>query len=234
MRLIYESSPSELDEMSPEKYHAEFLSDRKVTAAAFEKAWDARKFEIELYWKRGTYFWTLITTAFLGYFALVNSSNYKLADPANHAEVYFVICIGFVLSWAWLFINKGSKAWQRNWESHVDLLENQIVGPLYKTVHIKETYSVSRINEIVSFMFICVWMLLALKFLKDQNLLNLSFYKIDFFILLSTVISIILVSSMTFGYGRGRFKTHSNFIFHRRVSNFLKIRRNQEQDNISV
>ncbi|MGH8568044.1 MAG: hypothetical protein ACREXU_08475, partial [Gammaproteobacteria bacterium] len=31
-------------------------------------------------------------------------------------------------------VNRGSKFWQENWENHVDLLEDQIMGPLYKTV----------------------------------------------------------------------------------------------------
>jgi len=87
-----------------------------------------------MYWKRASYFWAFIASAFVGYFALVSSSNYRLQDRFNHAEVFFVICIGFILSVAWLLTNIGSKSWQRHWEVRVDLLEDNFTGPLYKTV----------------------------------------------------------------------------------------------------
>jgi hypothetical protein len=38
-----------------------------------------------------------------------------------------------VFSVAWHCVNKGSKYWQENWENHVELLEDQVFGPLYKT-----------------------------------------------------------------------------------------------------
>jgi hypothetical protein len=42
--------------------------------------------------------------------------------------------LGLVLSAAWYLANRGSKQWQENWENHVDLLEYEVKGPLYKTV----------------------------------------------------------------------------------------------------
>lgn len=35
---------------------------------AYERACDTRKFEIELYWKRATYFWAFITTIYVAYY----------------------------------------------------------------------------------------------------------------------------------------------------------------------
>jgi hypothetical protein len=209
------SSPRALLALSQDEYRASLVNDPKKAEAAYEKAWDARKFEIELYWKRAAYFWAFIATTFVGYFALQNSANYKAKDRLNHAEVYFVICIGFVLSCAWLFINRGSKAWQRHWEVHVDLLEDAFVGPLYKTVNANKTFSVSKINEIISFVFVCVWLLLGVKFLIDQDLVNLNFGGINWLIVGATVLAIGAVFAMMFGHGRGRFADRTVVMYRR-------------------
>jgi hypothetical protein len=85
-------------------------------------------------------------------------------------------CLGFVFSFAWFWVNKGSKYWQENWENHVDLIEDFVVGPLYKIVterpeednkkRIKDfvigpaPYSVSKINQIVSLFVTLLWAVL--------------------------------------------------------------------------
>lgn len=202
LKYFHDNRPSALEALSWEQYKKDLLSDDGMAKLAFEKAWDARKFEIELYWKRATYFWAFIATTFVGYFALVNSSNYRLPDKSDHAEVYFVVCIGFVLSCAWFFLNRGSKAWQRHWEVHVDLLEDKVIGPLYKTVYARKTYSVSKINEIVSLVFVSIWVLLGAKYLTDQDLLHLNPGRVNLLVLFSTVFAILAVYSMIFGHGR--------------------------------
>lgn len=187
---------------------------------AFEKAWATRNFEIEMYWKRATYFWAFIASIFVGYFALISSENYVKHDRFNHVEVYFLICIGFVLSLAWHFTNIGSKSWQRHWEVHVDLLEDAFTGPLYKTVHPQLTYSVSKINEIVSFVFVFIWLLLGVKYLFDQNLIrSLGETKsVNWFVVTSTIMSLLVVCSMIFGHGRGRFGSRPIKMYRRNVS----------------
>ncbi len=105
---------------SPRKYNAAFAwVDRK---AALEHAIDIRRFEIELYWKRATYFWTLIAAAFAGYFLL--------KAHGKDEEMRLASAIGLVLSTGWYLVNRGSKYWQENWERHVDLLEDEFMGPL--------------------------------------------------------------------------------------------------------
>lgn len=131
---------------------------------ALKYAHDIRKFEIELYWKRATYFWTFIAAAFAGYFALQKDGDY--------ANLYVVCGLGFTFSLALYLVNRGSGAWQRNWEAHVDLLEDAITGPLYKTLinrrtykllHLAEPYafSPSRINNLLSLSITVVWAILA-------------------------------------------------------------------------
>jgi len=82
---------------------------------------------------------------------------------------------------AWYLVNRGSKFWQNNWERHVDLLENQVVGPLYKTIVqgvgsknpliAPGQYSVSKINQILSAFISVFWTLLVFKSLWPTSCL---------------------------------------------------------------
>lgn len=138
---------------------------------AFDQVSDIRKFEIELYWKRAGYFWALIAVAFAGYFAILSSQNIP-----NKLFLSFVVSsIGFVFTFAWYLVNRGSKYWQENWENHLDLLEDEITGPLYKTVLERPklntlseklvtgplSVSVSKINQWVSVFVLVIWLSLA-------------------------------------------------------------------------
>jgi lipopolysaccharide export LptBFGC system permease protein LptF len=76
--------------ISLEEYFEYFPESRR--AEALKTAHDIRKFEIELYWKRATYFWTFIAAAFAGYFALQ-----KEGDPVS---VLVVSYLGFIFSLA--------------------------------------------------------------------------------------------------------------------------------------
>ena len=64
---------------------------------ALQWALDTRKFEIEMYWKRAGYFWTLIGVAFAGYFAILSNEGVNF-DRFLYA--YIVACIGLVFSFA--------------------------------------------------------------------------------------------------------------------------------------
>jgi len=209
-KWLINSDESDLTELTEKEYKAALVDiDKELAKAAFNKAWEIRNFEIEMYWKRATYFWAFIAVSFAGYFALINSKSYLEPDRYNHVEVYFLICLGFILSVAWVLINKGSKAWQRQWEVHVDLLEEQFTGPLYKIVHPKITYSVSKINEIISVVFSITWILLGVKYLVDQHLINFGSMNINWFVLASTLGVVVTLVSMFCGHGRGRFSNRS-------------------------
>jgi hypothetical protein len=153
------------EQITRDEYLLDFPSG-KVREEALKQALDIRKFEIDLYWKRATYFWAFIAASFAGYFALQSSS-----DPAN---IYIVACLGFLFSLAWYLVNRGSGAWQRNWEKHVDLLEDEIMGPLYKTLMNRRIYrlrdiaepyafSPSRINNLLSFGIMVAWLILIMR-----------------------------------------------------------------------
>lgn len=67
--------------MSTDKYNKYFGITKFTTKPtdkhirAFTQVADIRKFEIEMYWKRATYFWTIIAVTFTGFFAL-SASNF--------------------------------------------------------------------------------------------------------------------------------------------------------------
>lgn len=130
---------------------------------ALEHALDIRKFEIDTYWKRATYFWALIAASFVGFFTL----------KANEGGIAALLIGGLGLSFSigWYLVNRGSSSWQRNWEMHVDLLEDAVMGPLYKTLMNRKVqafedlagpypYSPSRINTMLSLATVGTWLLL--------------------------------------------------------------------------
>lgn len=78
-------------------------------ARALERALDIRKFEIDLYWKRATYFWAFIAAALTG-FVIVQASS-----SSNKTDLSVLLSnLGIAFSFAWLCVNRGSKQWQEN------------------------------------------------------------------------------------------------------------------------
>jgi hypothetical protein len=161
-------------EIDETKYRSDFgiePEDKEKLKAALAQALDIRKFEIELYWKRAAYFWTLIAAAFAGYFVILSAQS--LDDKRFLA--FIVSCVGFLFTFAWFQVNRGSKQWQENWENHVDILEDKITGPLYKTIlgrpsgdgffekHVTGpgNISVSKTNQIVNLFTLCIWLALG-------------------------------------------------------------------------
>ena len=65
-----------VNEYSNEQYRKDFDIENKTPKQekALEHALDIRKFEIDLYWKRATYFWTFIGATFAGFIAVQASS----------------------------------------------------------------------------------------------------------------------------------------------------------------
>ena len=187
--------------MNQNDYDKAFKSDPDKLKAAFDRVSDIRKFEIELYWKRAGYFWALIAVAFAGYFAILSSK-----DIQNKYFLSFVVTsIGFVFTFAWFLVNRGSKYWQENWENHLDHMEDTISGPLYKTILERSelsslteklvtgplNISVSKINQWVSLFVLFIWLSLAAYSLyKAESLLKISCQ--DLIVLFSYMAIIIL------------------------------------------
>lgn len=148
------------------KQYNELFSNKYYRRKALEIALDTRKFEIDLYWKRATYFWAFIAASFAGYFALLSS------DQIDHFRGLTIVIsiIGFFFSLGWYFANRGSKFWQENWEEHVsNLIEedqvsifNIVTTPTEKFRKLTGNYpfSVSKINQVLSLIVTIVWIVL--------------------------------------------------------------------------
>jgi hypothetical protein len=120
---------------------------------------DVRKFEIELFWKRSTFFWAFSTTA-LGAYGFAH----------GHPGLQFAAgCFGLVCAVIWTLVNRGSKYWQLIWERkveaaqedaiHVDLFSkraNPIVEQSWKwgAMH----FSVSALATALSDFTILLWL----------------------------------------------------------------------------
>jgi hypothetical protein len=164
-----------------------------------EKALDVaikhRDFEISHYWKRAAYFWAFITLTASGYFFLLENAfdvnidcdavDAKFACAMQYAFLYAISIAGIVLSFAWYFVNKGSKFWQDNWEMIIYKLENEIPSKLHQIYYDSEKnshgcfllrpkrYSVSKINLILSLFSVVFWIAVyvatALLFFKIKD-----------------------------------------------------------------
>lgn len=141
----------------------------RIFEKALACALEIRKFEINLYWKRAAYFWAFITAIFTAYFTVL--SNDLLMLEFHSYLVLGVAIVGYIFSFSWYLVNRGSKFWQKNWEMHVDFLEDAIMGSLYKTVKHPLCYkkikilsgypsSVSKINQLLSLVVSSVWIIL--------------------------------------------------------------------------
>ncbi|OOQ61127.1 hypothetical protein BC343_22050 [Mucilaginibacter pedocola] len=220
--FFYKEYPNDVDQLSEIDFYQQF--EKKIAKGKgderwkelLEKAWKVRDFEIELYWKRANYFWLFQLPAFTAYFTLASkvSESQRLPD-----EVLVITCLGIVFSTAWFLINIGSKSWQRHWEVYIDLFEDKYYGPLYQTINSPKTFSVSKINEVVSLSFIFVWILFAFKTISFNKYFIDSDCGIECFnpvVAYSITFTILILIAMFFGYGRGYFKDREVKMFKRK------------------
>ena len=171
IHLGFKNEPVQVDEYesnfgTKNKMHIKERS-IEVAEAALDRAWKNRDFEIELYWKRAAYFWTFIGVAFVGYTAIVTS---ETISKSSYQLEFLVTCLGFFSTLIWLLANEGSKKWQENWEYHIEMLENLITGPLYKTVKSGPKFSVSRLNKLLNQFILLIWFLLGLNYFFRNKL----------------------------------------------------------------
>lgn len=104
----------------------------RMRSRALKEAQEVRKFEIQLYWHRTAFFWAFITIIYTALFSVLckyvdSSCKYSFFVPV----ISTLSGLGCFFSVAWHMVNKGSKFWQKNWETHVSLLEKTEIGPLY-------------------------------------------------------------------------------------------------------
>ncbi|GBF20352.1 MULTISPECIES: RipA family octameric membrane protein [Arenibacter] len=186
---------------------------QKEKSEIFQLAWDSRKFEIELYWKRAGYFWAFQALAIAGYFTISSSNDYQ--EKVYHE--FYSICLGLITALGWYLINKGSKSWQRHWEKIIDILEDYTIGKLYKTGTTPTTFSVSKINELISLFFTLSWSFLFLNQLIENHLASCWSSDMDLKIIVPLTMVLLFVYSAFWGKGRGRFGKRTIKFYRRKI-----------------
>jgi hypothetical protein len=179
----------------------------------FDQIVDIRKFEIDLYWKRASYFWAFNSVIFAGYILLLTNES-KVNENILLQFQFLLICFGTICSTAWYFVNRGSKYWQVNWEKHMVAMEEKVIGSLYKTTIYQPYYqsrkkffnllspyafSVSKINHILNLFLIIIWVIFFISFLIEKNDV---FIKKDCLFFYLVGLLTLLFAWMLFYYGR--------------------------------
>jgi hypothetical protein len=126
---------------------------------ALDRAWAVRNFEIDLYWKRSLYFWGFQVAFLAGAgvaIGMLNGAD-RQVEPFLLAIGALLSLLGCISATLWVALERGSKDWQDNWERHIDLLEEEFTGAIYKTYVVPaeksgRSFSVSKLNS---------WMTLA-------------------------------------------------------------------------
>ena len=83
--------------------------------------------EIDLFWKRGTYFATILGGILVAY---------EFVDRRGDADGYERIVLssfGILVSIAWFLVNLGSKHWQDVWEDKLTTLQDEWGRELYRS-----------------------------------------------------------------------------------------------------
>ncbi|MGC2694963.1 MAG: hypothetical protein WA738_04150, partial [Candidatus Angelobacter sp.] len=125
----------------------------------FEVALQTRQLEISLFWQRSLFFWGFISAAFVAIAALKND------QPTLSL---LISGFGFVCSFSWALVNRGSKYWQEQWETKIEVAEKSVTGPFFRIRMEKQRkglwggqeYSVSKVtiavSDYVSFVWFCI------------------------------------------------------------------------------
>ena len=166
----------------------------------FEVALQTRQLEISLFWQRSLFFWGFISAAFVALAAL------KSDQPMLSL---LVSGFGFVCSFSWTLVNRGSKYWQEQWETKIEMAEGDVTGPFFRTRVEKQRkgwwggreYSVSKVTIAVSDYMSFVWFCILVR----QVWICLGFFQPDrcklFSIYFLSVIPLVYVAFLL-GFGR--------------------------------
>jgi hypothetical protein len=162
---------------------------------------ETRRFEIERFWQRSTFFWAFIGAAFVAYATLYTKEDVAL----------IIGCFGLVSSVAWTLQNRGSKYWQEAWEQKVEVVELEILGAklfsnwepmLEKGFWGARLYSVSKLAIAISDFTVVVWAVLIGETFPSIRGLPISFSKVA---LAATAIFIVLL--FTWGQTRSPYRS---------------------------
>ncbi len=168
-----------------------------------DKAWQIRSFEIEMFWKRSTYFSVLVGALFIAYYTI----------DKNELLKALIAILGFLASCTWFLSNKGSKFWQENWELHIDQIEKESNSNKIHSVVLNRldklwgldaaSYSVSKLNTLFSLIVCFSWLFVIAN----------SLFPLDFIIIhqAKVVIGLVIIGlGCVLYYGKSKIKKSYN------------------------
>jgi hypothetical protein len=129
---------------------------------AYKIAIDTRNLEIKLFWQRSLFFAAFISAIFVGYSSTETDPFSKL----------MLSSLGFLLSFAWVLANRGSKYWYESWETKIGEIEegydSKLFGPWKKPqdkffLYKARLYSVSKIAIYVTDLIFIGWVIILVK-----------------------------------------------------------------------
>ena len=119
--------------------------------------------EQDLYWKRSTYFWTLLAAIFVGFTSI--RSDATLDETAAYLK-FIIIMMGCFFSYAWHLVSRSSRYWHRFWLHRLIACESRLYGETLDADlkdeikgHPLDQYhfSSSAINQTLSLLVSCIW-----------------------------------------------------------------------------
>lgn len=138
--------------------------DMVLLKEAYDKSHVTKNFEIELYWKRSTYSWSLIA-------ALLTICGFMINAYLQGNKTIFLpyatlglAAIGIITTIICNHIAISGEYWKKNWELHTILLEPFFSGNLYST-HLFESdkrYSIARLSTLLLSIVLLSWITLAM------------------------------------------------------------------------
>jgi hypothetical protein len=125
--------------------------------------------EIDLFWKRSSFYWVFVGAALVAYGVL--------RKDAPHFGL-LIASFGFLSSVAWLLGSIGSKWWIENWERKLEESAPSIVGDLFNATDERLTvvpgitlmrFSVTRLAILLSAFVTVLWFVIFAKEVIDSS-----------------------------------------------------------------
>lgn len=122
--------------------------------------------EIELFWKRSSFFWLFTGSAFVGFGVLW--------DKADKDLPLAIACFGLICSLSWTLANRGTKYWQYVWEQKLKSVQRAALGRLIYFEGVSRSdpagpiwgasrYSVTKLAIALSDFSVLIWLTLGVK-----------------------------------------------------------------------
>ncbi|PWC22244.1 hypothetical protein DDT52_03035 [Brenneria roseae subsp. roseae] len=182
------------------------INDVTVLREAYDKAHQIRNIEVDLYWKRATYCWTLIA-ALLTICGLLFSAYFKPDDLDKRDSTILIAIgavsfIGVVITSLCQFMSVSGEYWKKNWETHISMLEPMFSGRLYSTHLVSSRYrsSIAKLNFLLFSVIQMSWLaiIMLLITIKFHSTPELSFLSIILFgTIYFTLITLLVIGTVS-------------------------------------